>query len=88
MGCAGPNARLSGRDVMAGDRRSPYCPSVWGLRPLRCAFPIKGADFAPWRCASAFSPKGRLRCDIMAGNVNQTQPEATSVETINEPWLH
>lgn len=31
MGFVGLNARLSGRDVTPGDRRSPYCPSMWGF---------------------------------------------------------
>lgn len=76
--------RLSGRDVKPGYRRSPYCPSIRGfMSTARRIFNDGGAQLWPVAMCSSIPPsRAPVRCDIMAGNVNQTQPEATNIQTI------
>lgn len=86
MGIVCLDARLSGRDVMPGYRRSPYCPSVRVFMPPALCIPNEGGPtLASGNVLQYFSLRGWFRCDIMAENVNQTQPEATSIQTIDKP---
>lgn len=84
MGIVRLDARLSGRDVMPGYRRSPDCPLMRGLMSTALCIPNEGGPtLACGDVLQHFSLKGWFRCDIMAENVNQTQPEATSIQTDN-----
>lgn len=87
MGIVCVDARLSGRDVTPGYRRSPYCPSVRGFMSTALCIPNEeDPALARGDVLRRFSLKARFRCDIMAENVNQTQPEATSIRTMERPW--
>lgn len=86
MGIVCLNARLSGSDVMPGYRRSPYCSSVRGFMSTALCIPNEGdPTLARGDVLQHFSPKVWVRYDIMAENVNQTRPEATTIETIDKP---
>lgn len=85
MGIVRLYAGLSGRDVMSGDKRSPQCPSTRGFMSTALCIPNdRGPTSAHSDVLRHFSLKGQVRCDIMAANVNRTQPEATSIQTIDE----
>ncbi len=87
MGIVCLDVRLSGRDVMPGYRRSPYCPSMRVFMSTALCIPNEGGlTLASGNVLQHFSLRGWFRCDIMAENVNQTQPEATSIQTIDKLW--
>lgn len=94
MGIVCLYARLSGRDVMSGDKRSPQCPSMRGFMSTALCIPNdRGLTSAHSDVLRHFSLKGRLDVTLwqqMSTELNQRRQvyrQSTSRDSINRSNL-